>query len=91
MLFLEEELAVGLMFRLLFIPLFHDSSFVGRIVSFFFRIFRIFIGLFAIVFATTLIVILALIWLMLPLIALAGTFGVWAWIVLFLLMTAVLK
>jgi len=36
MLFLEEDLAVTLMFKLLFVPLFHDSSFAGRILSFFF-------------------------------------------------------
>ena len=32
-LFLEEDLAVGLMYKLLFVPLFHDSSFVGAILS----------------------------------------------------------
>ena len=36
-LFLEEDLAVGLMWKLLFTPLFHDSSFVGRVLSFIFN------------------------------------------------------
>lgn len=66
--FLEEDLAVGLMWRLLFTPLFHDSSFVGRILSFLFRLIRIFTGLSAYLLATTLIIVLMLGWFILPIV-----------------------
>lgn len=76
-LYLEEDLAVGLMFRLLFVPLFHDSSIVGRILSFLFRSFRILIGLFAFLVATLFIVVLACYWFLLPglMIVATGTYG----------------
>ncbi len=67
---LEEDLAVGLMTRLLFTPLFHDSSFVGRILSFFFRLSRIIFGLFAFFFATLFALITAAFWFISPFILL---------------------
>ena len=67
MLFLEEDLAVSLMWRLLFVPLFHDSSFVGRILSFFFRLSRILIGLFAFSVVSLGLMFLAVYWFLLPL------------------------
>ncbi len=66
---LEEDLAVGLMWKLLFTPLFHDSSFVGRVLSFFFRLGRISIGLFAFVLATLIVLSIAGYWLVLPVLA----------------------
>ena len=69
MLFLEEDLAVGLMKRLLFVPLFHDSSFVGRILSFLFRLSRILIGFFAFATASLVLLMLAVLWFGLPLLA----------------------
>lgn len=66
LLVLEEDLAVGLMFRLLFTPLFHDSSFVGRILSFAFRLGRVFIGIFGFLVATVFVFILSLIWFFSP-------------------------
>lgn len=65
-LYLEEDLAVGLMLRLLFVPLFHDTSIVGRALSFLFRSCRILIGLFAFLAATLLVAILAVYWFLLP-------------------------
>lgn len=65
-LFLEEDLAVGLMWRLLFTPLFHDATIIGRVLSFLFRLCRIFIGLFAFFLATLFIIALALVWFALP-------------------------
>ncbi len=62
MLFLEEDLAVTLMWRLLFTPLFHDATIVGRILSLFFRLSRIFIGIFAFAAATWGLVTVALYW-----------------------------
>lgn len=66
MLFLEEDLAVVLMWRLLFSPLFHDASFVGRILSFIFRISRILIGLFAFLLVSVIVFASAVYWFLLP-------------------------
>lgn len=65
-LILEEDLAVGLMLRLLFTPLFHDASIVGRILSFFFRLIRVFIGIFGFLCATIMVLIVAGIWFSAP-------------------------
>jgi ATP-dependent Clp protease ATP-binding subunit ClpC len=67
MLFLEEDLAVGLMVKLLFVPLFHDASIVGRIVSFIFRLTRIVFGFTAYVLVSVIIVFVAFIWFITPL------------------------
>ena len=68
-LFLEEDLAVSLMWKLLLTPLFHDSSFVGRLLSFLFRSLRILIGLFAFVMSSLALATFALYWFALPLLA----------------------
>lgn len=73
--YLEEDLAVGLMLKLIFVPLFHDNSYVGRILSFIFRIFRILIGVFAFIIATIFILVGAIYWLFLPLFAFYGMFS----------------
>lgn len=69
MLFLEEDLAVTLMWRLLLTPLFHDSSFVGRILSFVFRLSRVLMGLFAFSLASVALFLIALYWFTLPVLA----------------------
>ncbi len=66
LLILEEDLAVGLMFKLLFVPLFHDSSIVGRVLSFLFRLSRVLIGIFGFLCAVVLIFFVALIWFSAP-------------------------
>src|SRR5260221_6781243 len=63
---LEEDLAVGLMFKLLFVPLFHDSSFVGKGLSFCFRSVRILMGLLAFALMSLLLFCLALLWFTAP-------------------------
>src|ERR1044072_1321838 len=63
---LEEDLAVGLMFKLLFVPLFHDSSFVGKGMSFVFRSIRILIGLLAFALMSVLLFLLAISWFVAP-------------------------
>ncbi|MBI2019420.1 ATP-dependent Clp protease ATP-binding subunit [Candidatus Daviesbacteria bacterium] len=73
MLLLEEDLAVGLMRKLIFTPLFHDSSIVGRALSFIFRSTRIVTGLFAFAVATAFLFILAGYWLALPVLAVFDT------------------
>ncbi len=65
-LLIEEDLAVSLMWRLLFTPLFHDSSIVGRVLSFIFRIIRILIGLGGYFIATFFTFLIALFWFALP-------------------------
>lgn len=67
--FIEEDLAVFLMLKLLLVPLFHDSSVVGRILSFLFRIIRILVGLFAFVFVTIVLILMALWWFCIPFLA----------------------
>ncbi len=69
LLYIEEDLAVGLMWKLLFTPLFHDSSFFGHILSFFFRLFRVVLGVFAFVLTSLIILELALVWFSLPVLA----------------------
>ncbi|MDO8638953.1 MAG: ATP-dependent Clp protease ATP-binding subunit [Candidatus Daviesbacteria bacterium] len=64
--YLEEDLAVGLMFKLLFVPLFHDSSIVGKILSFCFRLFRIMIGIFAFLITSLFIFFISVYWFLLP-------------------------
>lgn len=73
MLFLEEDLAVGLMWRLIFTPLFHDSTIVGRILSFLFRASRIVMGLFAFAIATIILLLIGGYWLILPVLAFFDT------------------
>lgn len=70
-LFLEEDLAVGLMIKLLFVPLFHDASYVGRALSFIFRLGRILVGLFAFSLACAFVIAIGIYWLLLPLLAAA--------------------
>ncbi len=76
-LLLEEDLAVGLMWRLLLVPLFHDATIVGRVLSFFFRITRILIGCFAFSFATVILIGLAVYLLFLPAVLFWGLFVGW--------------
>lgn len=72
---LEEDLAVGLMLRLLFVPLFHDASIVGRILSFVFRISRVLIGTFGFFCAAILVLFISLIWFSAPFILIALFLG----------------
>lgn len=69
MLFLEEDLAVTLMWRLIFTPLFHDSSIVGRILSFLFRFSRIIMGIFAFIIATLILFLIGGYFFTLPVLA----------------------
>lgn len=82
---LEEDLAVGLMLKLAFVPLFHDSTIVGRILSFVFRSTRILIGLFTFIFISILLVALALFWFLLPVLAvlILGDIGIVLKVLLF--------
>ncbi len=81
-LFLEEDLAVTLMWRLIIVPLFHDTTIVGRILSFTFRIIRILIGLFAFGLASVLILLASLAWFGLPGLVFMEVGGGWSWWIL---------
>ncbi|MDD2823464.1 MAG: ATP-dependent Clp protease ATP-binding subunit [Candidatus Daviesbacteria bacterium] len=65
-LLLEEDFAIKLMFKLLFVPLFHDASITGRMLSILFRLSRILLGLFAFVCVVILVFVIAIIWFTLP-------------------------
>ena len=75
LLILEEDLAVGLMLRLIFTPLFHDASFTGRILSFLFRLSRVLIGTFGFLCATILVLIVAIVWFTAPFVLLLYLFN----------------
>lgn len=63
---IEEDMAVSLMWRLLLTPLFHDASFVGRILSLIFRLVRVVSGLVTILVASLAVLTVSLIWFILP-------------------------
>lgn len=75
-LFLEEDLAVGLMWRLIFVPLFHDATIVGRVLSFLFRLVRIFMGIFAYALATIALGVIAIYWFYAPPASILGLGGI---------------
>src|SRR5579872_3369886 len=79
---LEEDLAVSLMLKLLFVPLFHDSSILGKILSFVFRSIRIGMGLLAFALMSVGLFFIAVIWFSLPVgIFIALFFAKWLFIV----------
>lgn len=75
LLILEEDLAVGLMMRLIMVPLFHDSSIVGWVLSFIFRLSRILIGIFGFLCAVVLVFLIALLWFSAPFTLLLSVFS----------------
>ena len=62
----EDRLAIILMARLLFTPLFGDPSVVGRLVGFFYRLLRIIFGTLSLVSCLLLLVALLAFWLLFP-------------------------
>jgi ATP-dependent Clp protease ATP-binding subunit ClpC len=64
--FLENRFAIGLHTRYLFVPLFQDTTFVGRIISLTFRLFRIFAGILAVLVAGLALTLAFVFWLALP-------------------------
>ncbi|MBU1323042.1 ATP-dependent Clp protease ATP-binding subunit [Patescibacteria group bacterium] len=73
LIFLDNKLAVSLMLRMLFIPLFHDVSFLGRILSFIFRVVRVIVGGLIIILTLVSMVFWFLVWLALPIILIITT------------------
>jgi ATP-dependent Clp protease ATP-binding subunit ClpC len=66
LLVLEDRLAITLMARLLFAPLFRDPSIVGRLVSFFYRLLRVIFGTLLLASCFLLLLALFTIWLLFP-------------------------
>ena len=66
--FLNNKLAVSLMFRMFFVPLFHDTSIVGRLLSFLFRFFRVVLGGSFILIVGVAMIFWFLLWILLPVI-----------------------
>lgn len=75
---LEEDLAVTLMIRLFLVPLFHDSSIVGRLLSLIFRSFRILIGFLAFLIATVVILTGACFWIAAPVLLFSADLSIYA-------------
>ena len=68
LIFLDNKLAVSLMLKMLFIPLFHDASLLGRILSFIFRVVRVVVGGLIIILTVVSMIFWWLVWLALPII-----------------------
>jgi len=69
-----DVLAVPVMIRTLFTPMFHDYTITGRALSFVFRIFRILFGLFINFLLSSILVVFFFTWLSLPIIISLGLF-----------------
>jgi ATP-dependent Clp protease ATP-binding subunit ClpC len=74
--YLEESLGVGIMWHLLFTPLFHDFSIVGRAFSFIFRLCRVGFGLVAYFIVTLLLALVALYWFFVPILLIFSFFNI---------------
>src|SRR3989338_5672476 len=66
--FFLDVLAVPVMIRTLFTPMFHDYPITGRALSFVFRIFRILFGLFIHLLLSSILVVFFFTWLSFPII-----------------------
>src|SRR3989344_537017 len=73
--FIEEDMAVSLMWRLLFIPLFHDFSLVGKLLSICFRLIRVLVGVFAFIAIGILITGIFLFWFSIPVVLVFSLFS----------------
>ncbi|MEK7611581.1 MAG: ATP-dependent Clp protease ATP-binding subunit [Patescibacteria group bacterium] len=63
---LDHRLAVSLMLRTMFVPLFGDTSVLGFFIGIIFRSFRVVFGILSILFADLLFLFLILFWLLVP-------------------------
>jgi len=82
--FLDNKLAVSLMARLMFTPLFHDTSILGRILSFIFRSIRIIFGSIIVIIFILASVFWFLVWFISPLLLILY-FPQFGWLILLLL------
>jgi len=82
--FLDNKLAVSLMARLMFTPLFHDISILGRILSFIFRSIRVIIGSIIVIVSIFALVFWFLVWFISPFLLIIY-FPQFGWLILLLL------
>lgn len=66
--FINNKLAVSLMLKLILVPLFHDTTIVGRLLSFIFRFFRVIYGSLALTLVSLSGLVWMLTWFLLPII-----------------------
>lgn len=66
LIYLEDRLAILLHARMFFVPLFQDTSLVGRFLSLIFRTFRIFFGVLLLVFSAVFLLLVLAFWLAFP-------------------------
>ncbi|MFH1280230.1 MAG: ATP-dependent Clp protease ATP-binding subunit [Candidatus Beckwithbacteria bacterium] len=64
--FLDNKMAVSLMFRMMFVPLFHDTSLVGRFLSFIFRFSRVILGGLVLGSVIVAMIFWMMVWILLP-------------------------
>ncbi len=84
-LFLEDQLAIRLHARLLFVPIFQDRTIVGRLLSFVFRAIRIFGGIWVLIIADLVVAPSLLVWALLPFLPIIYRPIIFVWPVLFVL------
>jgi|GEM_PF-1425237 len=65
-LYIDQNLAVSLMAKMMFTPVFEDYTFTGRAISLFFRLFRVAMGLALIAVANLSLVAVFILWLVFP-------------------------
>lgn len=82
-LYIEDILAIRLHTRLFFVPLFHDTTIIGRISSVIFRMTRIFGGVWVLLCANMLLAIAVLLWFFLPVAPFINKFAFAVWPILF--------
>lgn len=73
--FLDNKLAVSLMLRMLFVPLFHDTTIVGRSLSLIFRLIRVVIGSLVLLTASAMMIFWLVCWLGLPVVMISYNLG----------------
>lgn len=66
LIYLEDRLAILLNVRMFFVPLFQDTSLIGRFLSLIFRAFRILFGVLVLIFSAALLLAAVITWLAFP-------------------------
>lgn len=69
-----DRLAVPIMARSLFVPMFHDYTITGRALSFFFRISRIIFGLFVNLLLSLVLIVFYFTWIYIPILVVWGLY-----------------
>jgi len=82
--FLDNRLAVSLMIRMLLVPMFHDTSIVGRVLSLLFRLVRFLVGGIILILTILAMGFWLISWLSLPVIMIFGLKEV-GWLILLIL------